>query len=184
MVSSFDSTSSPVTTTPSVGDVSPLSITCHKLNGRNFLPWSQSVLICICGHDKEDLLTGTVARPDSSDAKFTAWKVENNLVMSWLINSDIWDWRKFSPYLSDKDWDADHERILAVTTHQNSLPLDLPATTYAMKTPPSLIIFLSSPGTAENWSHRGTWMKMHRGWETLPIHCWKQAGVQISDGLA
>lgn len=69
-------------------------------------PWSQSVLVYICGRGKEDHLTGSATRPDSGNVNFKNWKAENNLVMSWLINSmtpeigenfllysikDIWD---------------------------------------------------------------------------------------------
>lgn len=48
MVSSFqssisDTTSPPVTATPTVTDASLVTITRHKLNGQNFLQWSQSL---------------------------------------------------------------------------------------------------------------------------------------------
>ncbi|KAL5563644.1 hypothetical protein UlMin_033391 [Ulmus minor] len=44
-------------------------VTNHKLNGHNFLQWSQSVFKYICGKGKDEYLT------------------ENHMVMSWLINS-------------------------------------------------------------------------------------------------
>lgn len=73
---------------PSMGDNTlPPSITCHKLNGRNFLSWSQSVLLFICGRGKDDHLTGKAACSDSNDQKFKTWRSENSMVMSWLINS-------------------------------------------------------------------------------------------------
>ena len=37
-----------------------LLITNHKLNGQNFLQWSQSVQMFICGRGKEDYLTGEI----------------------------------------------------------------------------------------------------------------------------
>ncbi|XP_073284992.1 uncharacterized protein [Primulina huaijiensis] len=64
-----------------------LVVTGHKLNGHNFLQWSQSVMMFICGKGKDEYLTGSITQPKSDDPKFKAWKTENNMVMSWLINS-------------------------------------------------------------------------------------------------
>ncbi|RVW46448.1 hypothetical protein CK203_067320 [Vitis vinifera] len=38
-------------------DSSPILITGHKLNGHNYLQWSQSVLLFICGKGKDEYLT-------------------------------------------------------------------------------------------------------------------------------
>ncbi|KAL5567177.1 hypothetical protein UlMin_030341 [Ulmus minor] len=68
-------------------DSSHLPITGHKLNGKIFLQWSQSVMMFICGKGKDDYLTGVAVPPAKEDPKFKRWKAENNMVMSWLINS-------------------------------------------------------------------------------------------------
>ena len=68
-------------------DNSHLPITGHKLNGQNFLQWPQSVMMFICGKGKDDYLTGVASPPTKEDPKFKGWKAENNMVMSWLINS-------------------------------------------------------------------------------------------------
>lgn len=114
MASSHSSSSSSSATLPAtlgLGDASPLSITCHKLNGHNFLQWSQSVMMFICGRGKDELLLETSSRPETSDPKFKAWKSENNLVMSWLINSmapEIGE--NFLLYRSAKEiWEAARE---------------------------------------------------------------------------
>ncbi|KAL5572693.1 hypothetical protein UlMin_022290 [Ulmus minor] len=65
---------------------SPL-ITNHKLTGHNFLQWSQSVFMYICGRGKDEYLTGEVSIPTVTDPKYRTWKTENHMVMSWLINS-------------------------------------------------------------------------------------------------
>ena len=67
--------------------ISHLPITGHKLNGQNYLAWSQSVMMYICGKGKDDYLTGAVMTPKKGDHKYKGWKAENNMVMSWLINS-------------------------------------------------------------------------------------------------
>ncbi|KAH9696724.1 reverse transcriptase Ty1/copia-type domain-containing protein [Citrus sinensis] len=68
-------------------DSSPILITSHKLNGHNYLQWSQSVMMFICGKGKDDYLTSEAAMPEVSDPSFKRWKSENNMIMSWLINS-------------------------------------------------------------------------------------------------
>nr|GMD36059.1 Retrovirus-related Pol polyprotein from transposon RE1 [Ipomoea batatas] len=68
-------------------DSSPILITGHKLNGQNYLQWSQSVLLFICGKGKDDYLTGTAAKLETTEPGFRKWKIENSMIMSWLINS-------------------------------------------------------------------------------------------------
>ncbi|KAL5548964.1 hypothetical protein UlMin_004195 [Ulmus minor] len=65
---------------------SPLIIN-HKLNGHNFLQWSQSVFMYICGRGKDEYLIGEVLIPAATNPKYRTWKIENHMVISWLINS-------------------------------------------------------------------------------------------------
>lgn len=64
-----------------------LPIIGHKLNGHNYLQWSQSMMMFICGKSKDDHLTRAVTIPKKEDPAFKVWKSEYNMVMSWLINS-------------------------------------------------------------------------------------------------
>ena len=86
-------------------------ITGHKLNGQNYLQWFQSVMMFICGKGKDDYLTGEIIIPEKNDPKFRSWKIENHMVMSWLINSmtnDIGE--NFLLYGTAKEiWDAARE---------------------------------------------------------------------------
>ena len=59
-----------------------LPITGHKLNGQNYL-----LMMFICGKGRDDYLTGVAVPPSKEDPKYRTWKSENNMVMSWLINS-------------------------------------------------------------------------------------------------
>ncbi|XP_052173043.1 uncharacterized protein LOC127788605 [Diospyros lotus] len=88
-VSSQPSEIVPFQTTNSVNmdNNSPFTITGHKLNGQNFIQWSQSVMMFICGKGKDDYQTGAVSKPKEDAAQYRIWKAENNMVMSWLINS-------------------------------------------------------------------------------------------------
>ena len=51
-------------------DSSSILITSHKLNGHNFLQWSQSVMMFVYGKVKDDYLTGEAVMPEKSNPKF------------------------------------------------------------------------------------------------------------------
>lgn len=73
---------------PSTVD-SPLSmqITVHRLTGRNFLEWSQSVKLAIDGRGKLGYLTGEIVEPSPSEPSYSVWRSENSLIMAWLLKS-------------------------------------------------------------------------------------------------
>ena len=64
-----------------------LPITSHKLNGHNYHQWSQSMMMFIYGKSKDDHLTEAITIPKKEDPMLKVWKLENNMIMSWLINS-------------------------------------------------------------------------------------------------
>ncbi|RVW91107.1 hypothetical protein CK203_039906 [Vitis vinifera] len=68
-------------------ETSHLPITAHKLNGQNYLQWSQSILMFIRGKEKDDYITGASAAPETTTSTYKKWIAENNMVMSWLVNS-------------------------------------------------------------------------------------------------
>ena len=57
-------------------DGSFLPITGYKLNGSNYLQWSQFVLMFIGSKDKDGYLTGEIVQPKSDDPRFRTWKTE------------------------------------------------------------------------------------------------------------
>lgn len=69
-------------------EISHLPITGHKLNGNNYLQWSQSVMMYVCGRGKDEFLTSDIIPLEADNPKYRSWKAENNILMSWLINSD------------------------------------------------------------------------------------------------
>ena len=64
-----------------------LSITSHKLNGGNFIEWSQSVKLYVQGKGKFGYLSGSTVQPKKSDVAYATWEAENSMIMSWLVNS-------------------------------------------------------------------------------------------------
>ena len=62
-------------------------LTIHKLNGKNYVKWAQSIKLVIDGKGKLGHLTGEVKKPIVGDTNMKAWKSENSLIITWLINS-------------------------------------------------------------------------------------------------
>lgn len=68
-------------------DSIPVTITNQKLHGNNFLPWSRAVELFITGRGKKEYLSEKMTIPKEDDAKFATWEVENSMIMSWLLGS-------------------------------------------------------------------------------------------------
>uniref|UniRef100_A0A2N9I543 Retrovirus-related Pol polyprotein from transposon RE1 n=1 Tax=Fagus sylvatica TaxID=28930 RepID=A0A2N9I543_FAGSY len=64
-----------------------VQITTIRLNGDNFLRWSQSVRMYIRGRGKMGYLTGEKTAPAEADPTYATWDAENSMVMTWLVNS-------------------------------------------------------------------------------------------------
>ena len=64
-----------------------LHITTHKLNGQNFLQWSQSMKLYVKGKCKMGYLDGSIDIPEADNPSYKIWDEQNSMVMSWLINS-------------------------------------------------------------------------------------------------
>ena len=57
-------------------------ITPHKLNGNNYVQWSQSLLIHLAHRDKEGYINGDLPAPAQTESTYKAWKINDNLVKS------------------------------------------------------------------------------------------------------
>ena len=57
----------------------------YRLNGQNYLQWSQVVKTFLKGKGKLSHLMGT--GPAAEDATFAKWDEEDSMIMSWLWNS-------------------------------------------------------------------------------------------------
>ena len=81
-VSQITSNQEAMASSNSSADSNLMPITGHKLNGNNYLQWSHSVMMFICGKGKDDYLNGVAAKSNKTDEKFKVWNAENNMVMS------------------------------------------------------------------------------------------------------
>ncbi|XP_022847489.1 uncharacterized protein LOC111370002 [Olea europaea var. sylvestris] len=68
-------------------------------------------MMFICEKGKDDFITGVSTPLATTDPKFKLWKLENNMVMSWLINSMTKEiGENFLLYNTAKEiWDAAKE---------------------------------------------------------------------------
>lgn len=80
------------------------------MNERNYLSWSISVKMLIYGKGKYDYLSRKTPVPNT-DQKYKTWQAENNMIMSWPINSMTTKigegFLLFST--ANKIWEAAHE---------------------------------------------------------------------------
>lgn len=97
-------------------------ITSHKLTEKNYLQWSQSMMMFISGRGRDDFLTGVAVQPKTDDPAYKAWRTENNLVMSWLINSMTTNiGENFLLYHTAKEiWDAARDTF---SSNENTIEL-------------------------------------------------------------
>ena len=107
---------------PIVPDSSSHLVTNHKLHGHNFLQWSQSVFMYICGRGKDGHLTGEISALETTDPKFRGWKTDDHLVMSWIINSMTTEvGENFLLYRTAKEiWEAARETY-SITENSSEL---------------------------------------------------------------
>jgi len=93
-----------------------LQITGHKLNGQNYTQWARSVHLFLQGKGKEEYITDEATKPHEGDAKLKTWKLENSLVMSWLLNTMTNEIGGYFMYFSTtkEKWDATQETYLDV----------------------------------------------------------------------
>lgn len=68
----------------SIGDLQNIHAT-YRLNGKNYLKWSQLVRTFLKGKGKLSHLLGT--GPPVTDPRFPSWDEQDSMVMSWLWNS-------------------------------------------------------------------------------------------------
>ena len=69
---------------PTTSESHSVQITTIRLNGDNFLRWSQSVRMYIRGRGKMGYLTGEKKAPAVDDPNYAIWDAENSMVMSSL----------------------------------------------------------------------------------------------------
>ena len=71
-------------TNQTTGELQNLQVS-YRLNGRNYLKWSQIVKTFLKGNGKINQLLGV--SPNPKDPKFTLWDEDDSMIMSWLWNS-------------------------------------------------------------------------------------------------
>ncbi|RVW35201.1 hypothetical protein CK203_101907 [Vitis vinifera] len=93
MADATSETTSTISTIPTVPKVTSyeshsysVQIMTIRLNGNNFLLWSQAVCMYTRGRGKISCLTGDTKEPMKTDAAYATWDAENSMIMDWLLN--------------------------------------------------------------------------------------------------
>ena len=80
----FINPSERVITTHNSGELSNIQTT-YRLNGKNYLKWSQLVRTFLKGKGELSHLLGI--GPSRGDLRFDVWDEEDSMIMAWLWNS-------------------------------------------------------------------------------------------------
>ena len=74
----FRSTDSPI-----------VKLTTSLFNGQNYLAWSGSVIMFLKGRGKMGYINGRIKAPNTEDASYDKWEMENSTIMTWICHSMI-----------------------------------------------------------------------------------------------
>lgn len=64
-----------------------LSLVSQPLIGDNYSSWSRVILIALTLKNKVGFIDGSIMAPDATDSLFQSWIRNNNVVISWILNS-------------------------------------------------------------------------------------------------
>jgi hypothetical protein len=85
-----------------------LQITTVKLDGLNYLAWSQSALLSIKSRGKMRYLNDRIQEPQPNDPASDKWETEKSTIMSWVshsMQSEI-SWGYLFLHTTKEVWDA------------------------------------------------------------------------------
>ena len=69
-------------------DINPNQrLTSVLLNEFNYLPWSRAITLALGGKSKLSFINDKNNAPLSSSADYSTWLSQDQLVMSWMLNS-------------------------------------------------------------------------------------------------
>ncbi|KAM2081357.1 hypothetical protein ACFX1T_035002 [Malus domestica] len=70
------------------GEINPnLRLCSVLLNEFNYLPWSHIIFLALGGRSKLGYANGSIKAPKPSFTSYVAWHANDQLVMSWILNS-------------------------------------------------------------------------------------------------
>lgn len=128
-----------VSTMSSIGhSLSPLQLMVEKLNGKNFLEWTQSIWLVLDDNNKLVYLIDATPKPTSIDSiSLQKWTSKNSMVTAWLVNlmqstinkiflflsttTYVWDaiWETPLKFLNSKPnsgkWSKEKKRLLTTS---------------------------------------------------------------------
>ncbi|XP_022888913.1 uncharacterized protein LOC111404319 [Olea europaea var. sylvestris] len=64
-----------------------LVLVSQPLIGENYASWSRAMTIALSVKNKIDFINGSISKPEANDDLLNAWIRNNNMVISWILNS-------------------------------------------------------------------------------------------------
>ncbi|XP_022851410.1 uncharacterized protein LOC111373157 [Olea europaea var. sylvestris] len=64
-----------------------LILVSQPLTGDNYASWSRSMKIALSVKNKLGFINGSISRPAGNDDLLKSWMRNNNIVISWILNS-------------------------------------------------------------------------------------------------
>ena len=72
---------------PHPSDNPGLVLVSQPLGEDNYSSWKRAMVLALESKNKIGFVDGSIQQPEPENPQFRAWKRNNNLVASWLINS-------------------------------------------------------------------------------------------------
>ncbi|KAK5819583.1 hypothetical protein PVK06_024596 [Gossypium arboreum] len=92
-------------------------LTSHKLNGKNYLEWSQFVKLAIDGRGKLGHLNGEVEQPQVGDPKISEWR-QGEKEVTFYYNEMMSLWQELDQCYND-EWECPEDGVKAMKKEEN-----------------------------------------------------------------
>ncbi|XP_073220135.1 uncharacterized protein [Cicer arietinum] len=63
-----------------------LVLVTHSLIGENYGSWCRAMVMALIGHNKLGFAYGSIVQPAEDDPQFLAWRCNNSIGASWILN--------------------------------------------------------------------------------------------------
>ncbi|KAL0350086.1 UNVERIFIED_CONTAM: hypothetical protein Sradi_4157800 [Sesamum radiatum] len=92
------------------GDHPGMSLVSTLLDGRNYLPWSRSVILALGAKQTLGFVDGTCEKPLGNKDEIEQWERVDCVVIAWLRHSCM----LLQHEICGKNWKQDLERVMAL----------------------------------------------------------------------
>lgn len=118
-ISSFDTNTHPLYLHDN-DQLSMILISKKLLGTKNFVPWKRSLQIALSAKNKLVIVNGSFEEPDQTSPLFPQWQWENDMVISWILNTvcDEISNNMNNVHSAKAVWDELNERYASISGHK------------------------------------------------------------------